>query len=233
EFSKALVAIHEEEVKLAAGDVHQSELGKEFQDPHHVYSLDIHLFGRGSFFQFINRTTIQEGTKRLATILTANTIDAIVPKQQAIKELAEKPEWRQQYSATAKLIHTEPPALKSIECLNSHQPFLPKTMGWLPKVFSLASIAVVALGMFQIIDLGFVGYWLLFGLIITGLYLKKINVLANNTDKARDTFRQYALLLKQIENETFSSELLKNKQAYIQQEYKKASTIFSQFSKYL
>lgn len=231
--SKALVVLNEEEINIASGNFHHRDSGKQFQDPHHFYSLDIDLFGKGSFFQFINRTTIQEGTKRLATILTANTIDAIVPKQQAIKELAEKPEWRQQYSATAKLIHTETPALKIIEWLNSHQPFLPKTMGWLPKVFSLASIAVVALGMFQIIDLGFVGYWLLFGLIITGLHLKKINVLASNTDKTRDTFRQYALLLKQIENESFSSEWLKEKQTCIQQEHKKASDIFSQFSKYL
>jgi DNA mismatch repair ATPase MutS len=87
--------------------------------------------------------------------------------------------------------------------------------------------------MFKIIDLGFVGYWLLLGLIITGLYLKKINVLASNTDKVRDTFRQYALLLNQIENESFSTELLKNMQAHIQQEHKKASAIFSQFSKHL
>src|SRR5690554_2775540 len=233
DLSKALVAINEEELKIASGDFYKRESGKEFQDPHHFYSLDIDLFGRGSFFQFINRTTIQEGTERLANIMTANSIDDIELKQHAIQELSEKPSWRQQFSAVATLIEAESPALKIIEWLNSHQPFLPKTMKWLPKLFSLTSICVLALGMFQIIDLGFVGYWLLFGLIITGLYLKKINVLANNTDKARDTFRQYALLLKQIENETFSSELLKNKQAYIQQEYKKASTIFSQFSKYL
>src|SRR5690606_31539781 len=35
------------------------------------------------------------------------------------------------------------------------------------------------------------------------------------------------------ENETFSSELLKNKQIQIQQEHKRASKIFSQFSKHL
>src|SRR5688572_9773899 len=57
DLSKALVAINEEELKIASGDFHKRESGKEFQDPHHFYSLDIDLFGRGSFFQFINRTT--------------------------------------------------------------------------------------------------------------------------------------------------------------------------------
>jgi hypothetical protein len=231
--SKALVFINEEELKIASGDFHHRETGERFQDPHHFYSLDIDLFGRGSFFQFINRTTINEGAEALANILTANQIEDIDLKQKAIKELAEKPEWLQQFSAVATLIEADTPALKIIDWLTSHKSFLPKVMTWFSRVFSLASIVVVALGMFKIIDLGFVGYWLLLGLIITGLYLKKINVLASNTDKVRDTFRQYALLLNQIENETFTSELLKNKQAYIQQEHKKASEIFSKFSKYL
>jgi hypothetical protein len=231
--SKALVAINEEEINIASGNFHHRDTGNQFQDPHHFYSLDIDLFGRGSFFQFINRTSINEGAETLANTLTANTIADIVLKQNAIKELAEKPEWRQQFSAFATLIEAETPAVKIIEWLNSHEMFLPKIMTWLPRVFSLASIVVLALGMFKIIDLGFVGYWLLLGLIITGLYLKKINVLASNTDKVRDTFRQYALLLNQIENESFSTELLKNMQAHIQQEHKKASAIFSQFSKHL
>ena len=231
--SKALVTINEEEIKIDSGDFHHRDTGEQFQDPHHFYSLDIDLFGRGSFFQFINRTAINEGTGTLAKALTANTIDDIELKQNAIKELAEKPEWRQQFSAVATLIEVETPALKIIEWLKSHTLFLPKMMVWLPRVFSLLSLVVIALGMLKIIDLGFVGYWLLLGLIITGLYLKKINILASNTDKVRDTFRQYALLLNLIEKETFSSELLRNKQSYIQLEHKKASEIFSQFSKYL
>ncbi|MCX7551072.1 MutS-related protein [Xanthomarina sp. F2636L] len=231
--SKALVALNEEEIKIAAGDFHHRESGETFINPLHYYSLDIDLFGRGSFFQFVNRTSINEGAEKLAGTLTSNQIENIPLKQNAIKELADKPEWRQQFSAVATLIEAETRALKIIEWLTSHKSFLPKIMSWFPKVFSVASLVMIALGMFKIIDLGFIGYWLILGLLITGLYLKKINVLAANTDKVRDTFRQYALLLNQIESESFSSELLKNKQAHIQQEQKKASEIFSQFSKYL
>ena len=231
--SKALVSLNEEELKIASGDFHHRDSGNKFQDPQHFYSLDIDLFGRGSFFQFINRTTINEGAETLAEMLTANHIENIHLKQDAIKELVGKPQWRQYFSAVATLIKAETPALKIIEWLLSYKIFLPKRMSWLPRVFSLVSILIIGLGMFKIIDLGFIGYWLIVGLLVTGLYLKKINALASNTDKVRDTFRQYALLLNQIENEVFTSDVLKNKQADIQQEHKKASEIFSQFSKHL
>ncbi|MGE5943897.1 MAG: MutS-related protein, partial [Flavobacteriales bacterium] len=78
-----------------------------------------------------------------------------------------------------------------------------------------------------------IGYWLLLGLGISSMYMKKINALSSNTDKVKDTFRQYALLLDLIENESFSSELLQQKQQRIQQEGKKASLIFTELSKSL
>ena len=52
---KRLVVINDDELKIASGDFHNRADGSEFQNPKHYYSLDIDLFGRGSFFQFINR----------------------------------------------------------------------------------------------------------------------------------------------------------------------------------
>lgn len=48
--SKALVVLNEEEINIASGNFHHRDSGKQFQDPHHFYSLDIDLFGKGSFF---------------------------------------------------------------------------------------------------------------------------------------------------------------------------------------
>ncbi|HLT53620.1 MAG TPA: hypothetical protein VKZ97_07005, partial [Flavobacteriaceae bacterium] len=70
--SKALVRINHDELQIAAGNFHNRENGLEFQQPNHFYSLDIDLFGRGSFFQFINRTSINEATQQLAEHLMAN-----------------------------------------------------------------------------------------------------------------------------------------------------------------
>lgn len=230
-FKKALVAINEEELKIGSGDFFYKTEGLEFHDPQHNYALDIDLFGRGSFFQFVDRTATKIGALALSNALKANAILNIEKRQEAIKELSTKPEWRQQFQATANLIKVETKPDQIIKWLHQHQSFLPKALKRLPLIFSIISIAFLVLGITKIISISFFGYWLLIGLAVTGKYLKKINDLAANTDKIRDTFRQYAQLLNAIENETFSSELLIEKQKGIQLEGKKASAILTDLSK--
>ncbi|MEN3323329.1 DNA mismatch repair protein MutS [Mariniflexile soesokkakense] len=233
QFNEALVVINEDEIKIALGDFHNRDTGLPFQDANHFYSLDIDLFGRGSFFQFINRTTTKEGEKELADALKANNIDTIVLRQDAINELNKKPEWRQYYSATSSLVKVETPVKQIINWLQNYQLFLPKTAKWLPLIFTIISVLIIGLGFFGVIAPIFIGYLLLIGLGVSGMYVKKVNVLSSNSDKVKETFRQYASLLDLIENETFSSELLKQKQQQIQQEEKKASVIFNDLSKTL
>ncbi|MCB4798492.1 MutS-related protein [Neotamlana laminarinivorans] len=231
---KNLVDINEEEIKIASGDFHNRPSGLKFQDPSHFYSLDIDLFGKASFFQFINRTTITEGSEHLANTLKANNINNIIVRQQAIQELSKQPEWRQLYSATSSLIKAETPAVKIINWLKGHKTFLPKQVKWLPLSFSILSLLLflfTAIGLIN--NPAFIGYWLIIGLAISGIYLKQINNLASNTDKVRDTFRQYATLLDLIENKNFKSDLLKEKQKAIKTKELKASEIFKSFAKSL
>ena len=232
-FYKALIKINEEEIEIHSSNFHQRHQGLQFQDPNHDYSIDIDLFGKGSFFQYINRTTIKEGTQKLVDALKANGIDNIKFRQDAIKELSQKPQWRQYYSATSRLVDVETPAKDIIQWLINHKTSLPKIMQWLPMGFNGMSLIIFGLTIFNGIDKSLIGYWLLVGLAITGIYLKKINNLASNSDKVRDTFRQYTLLLNQIEKEVFNSELLQQKQNQITSEGKKASLVFKEFSKAL
>ncbi|MDN3664645.1 DNA mismatch repair protein MutS [Algibacter miyuki] len=232
-FNKALATINEEEIEIGAGQFHDRDQGLEFQDPNHFYSLDIDLFGRGSFFQFINRTTIAEGREKLAELLKANVTDEIVSRQQVIKELSAKPEWRQHYAANSSLVEVETSAKQILSWLKNYKPFLSSVAAWLPIAFTAVSLVLFGLAIFKIISAEMVGYWLFIGLGFTGIYVKRINKLSAGADKVKDTFRQYALLLDLIENETFSSELLQEKQKKIQSENKKASLIFKTLSKNL
>ncbi|MFD1062758.1 DNA mismatch repair protein MutS [Winogradskyella litorisediminis] len=230
---KRLVKINQEELNIASGDFHNRADGLDYQNPKHFYSLDIDLFGVGSFFQFINRTTIKEGTQKLVTNLLANDITNIQLRQNAIKELAQKPQWRQNYSAVAQGVSIEHSAASIVQYLKEYKPFLSKQWFVATIAFSLLSISVLALAITEIIPIAYMGYWLLLGLGLTGRFLKPINDVSLRTSKAKDTFRQYAQLLNAIENTDFSSELLKKQQEKIQYEGKKASTIFSEFSKYI
>lgn len=234
---KRLVKINEDEISIALGHFHERADGSEFQNPSHFYSLDIDLFGKGSFFQFINRTTIKEGTQKLVDSLLANDVSNIEQRQNAIKELMSKPEWRQNYSAVAQGVEVEHSAKSIIKWLKNYKSFLTPLQYWITIGFSLVSVILLILGVIELIPMIRVGYlllgWLILGLGITAIYLKHINVLAQNTERAKDTFRQYALLLEQIENQEFKSSLLQEKQQKIQSEDLKASQIFTKFSKAL
>ncbi|MBC3756945.1 DNA mismatch repair protein MutS [Hyunsoonleella sp. SJ7] len=234
DFNKALVNINEDEIEIALSNFHDRADGKAFENPSHQYSLDIDLFGRGSFFQYANRTTINEGTQQFATTLLANETNGIERRQEAIKELASKPEWRQCYTASASLIKAETPAKNIIGWLNNYQSFLPKFIKWLPIGFSVISILISLLTIFNVIENQMiVVYWLLFGLAISGVYVKRISQLSSHSDRLKDTFRQYAILLDYIEKERFASGLLMEKQKQIQSEHEKASHIFKRLSRSL
>lgn len=230
---KRLQKINEIELDVSGGDFHDRPDGLKFQNPKHYYSLDIDLFGKGSFFQFINRTTIKEGTEKFVNYLLENNISQINERQLAIKELANLPEWRQQYTAIAQGVEVEHSAQSIIDWLKHYKPFLSKGLYWSTIGFSLVSVVLLITGILEIIAIDYFGYWLILGLGITGFYLKNINNVAQKTSHAKDTFRQYALLLKEIEDVQFKSELLLQQQKNIKSNGLKASQIFSQFSKKL
>ncbi|WP_203256063.1 MutS-related protein [Hyunsoonleella ulvae] len=232
-FYEALVKINEEEIQIASGNFHDRNNGLQYQDPTHFYSLDIDLFGRGSFFQFIDRTTIHEGAYKLSALLKANSIKGIPQRQEAIKELSRDTKWRQFYAATSSLVSVETPAKEIISWLKGYKMFLPTIAKWLPIGFIATTILLFVFAVTNLIDASIIGWWLFVGLAMTARYVKTINILSLKVDKVKDTFRQYSLLLKLIEDATFTSELLQEKQEKIKSDTKKASTIFKELSRAL
>jgi len=228
-----LIHINQVEIRVLQGDYSELDLGNKFKDPSHFYSYDIDLFGKGSFFQYVNRTTIKTGKEKLASFFNANTIEGIVQKQEVVKELANKPKWRQQFSATGSLIHVDSTIKNIVNWLHQHVFFAPKLMKYIPNVFGIISLFLGVLAYIDLVPNSVIVTWFFVGLGITGAYIKKINNLYLHANKAKETFKQYHQLLAFIENETFASEILKQKQADIKKENKKASEIFLQFSKIL
>lgn len=77
------------------------DTGAEFQDDSHSFSSDLDIFGQGSLFQYINTTTTSMGRQALRKYLTRPCKDKeqITDRQEAINELADKLEWRQEFMA--------------------------------------------------------------------------------------------------------------------------------------
>ena len=227
------ININRTELEILNRNFHQLDSGEEFVNQTHYYSHDIDLFGVGSFFQYTNRTATVEGKKVLANAFTENKINGIVEKQNTIKELAKKVKWRQHFSALASLIPSKDTSGFITDWILNYTPVLSKYLAKFQFVFSLISLIFIGLVSFGVIPFSILLLWFFIGLFVTARFLKKTSNLYSDTDKVRETFKQYHILLNEIENENFSSKVLKRKQEIISSETKKASLIFKEFSRIL
>lgn len=231
--TQKLIELNQLELDVFADDFSTLASGKEFIDPTHPYSHDIDLFGHRSFFQYTNRTTTLAGKNKLATLLQSNNINDIKRKQEAIKNLSEMPEWRQNFSAIASLTDNTFPIPTITKWLHNYVPFVPKLMKVLPAIIS--GISIIMLILLFLGTITFLQFLVCFfiGLAITGTQLKKINVLYNKANKVKDTFEQYYKLVDCIEKINFTSALLKEKQQGVINEKEKASIILKKFARIL
>lgn len=226
----ALIRINETEIEVLHRKFHHLPDGTEFKDASHVYAQDIDLFGKGSFYQYINRTTLSQGSSTLAGFLMENTIDHIAKKQEGIKELAELPDWRQEFSAIATLVKANASTHSIVKWLGAYIPYIPGVMRHMPNIFSLISLGCVGgylLGFlpgFPIVIL------LVLGLMITGAFLKFTSKLASDTNQLQSTFQQYQHLILKIEDVSFSSDILKEKREEVISDGIRASKVLKEFS---
>ncbi len=226
----ALISINETELQVLDRKFYQLPDGNEFTDRGHFYSQDIDLFGKGSFYQYCNRTALPEGSKTLAALLAENNIENVIEKQEAIKELGSVAEWRQEFSAVAGLIKTEISSASLISWLKAYQPFVPNLMKTLPKVFSVLSLGIISLYFFNYVSGWGLLFWFFLGLGITGKYLGRINALSQNTSNAQSSFQQYQKLILLLENMKFQALVLENEKDNILEEGIKVSQVLKQFS---
>lgn len=229
----ALIKINKTEIEVLNRNFHHLPDGKPYKDPTHYFSQDIDLFGKGSFYQYINRTVLKEGSDTLASISKDNSIHNIEGKQEAVEELSKMTEWRQNFQATSSLSRSKTDVKTIANWLKNYVPFVPGWMRYLPIIFSVFSIAVIVLYFWDIVPESLLIYWTLFGLLITGLFTKKITKLGRDLAKTQSTFEQYNKLLLLLEETSFTSDFLKQKREHIVGDGRKTSLVLKEFSKLL
>ena len=233
DIQKAIIDQNETEIQVLNGAYSNLSSGDEFKDPLHAFCEDIDLFGHASFYQYLNRTALDSGAAYLASLLKENSIDSIERKQEAIKELASKPDWRQEFSATASLVKTEVNVQEVVTWLKGYKTFTKKWIKPVSLAFTIVSVALMVTYYFELIS-GYILFgWFLAGLAITGRYLKKINELASHTSKIESTFTQFYKLISILETAEFSSEILLEKKKLVVNPSQKASSVVKKFAKYL
>lgn len=230
DITDATLSINQTEVKVLNLEYLHLKSGKEFIDPSHHYSNDIDLFGKGSFFQYINRTTTAEGSKILAELLMSNQVDGILDRQDAFKELAPRVEWRQHFSAVSSLIKTEEMTSDLIKWIDEYRSTLPAYTRFLTLLFPIISCIGICLTALSILPMVFLSLWFVVGLGISGVYFKYVQKTYSKASSTNEIFKKYHYLLDQIERASFHSKILAERQNDIKTDGKKASMIFKDFT---
>jgi hypothetical protein len=208
DFQIGLRDINGKELQILDRDFQGFPSGKEFLEDDHEYSRDIDLFGTGSLFQYLNRSVTKDGVISLAQQLNSNDITGIKEKQEAIKELAEKVDFRQEFWATATLLDQERDPKSMLKWVKGYTSFVPKVFSWLCWLWVALSMTTFTLYFYDQIS-GYIPAAVFFiGLGITGKYLKQITAFSGNISSLELFFSQYSQLVLAIENETFKSDVL-------------------------
>ncbi len=210
--------------------------GLQYFKPLHPYHLDLDIFGAHSLFQLVNRTATENGEKELAQWLSiAAPISEINARQEAVKELAPKVEWRQEFEAAGRHYKDPENDLKPL----LHWLTTPNEVKNKPfyriAPFIFPPICVLLLLGFLFFDLNI--YFFIGSLVVNIIIMARISPVAGKTQKATTSsvkvLKAYQALIRQIEDSQFQSPRLQQLQQVFKQDKQKASAQIKELSRIL
>jgi len=235
ERAEALVKVNENEIAYLNGTALPFDDGAEFVNFQHPYSHDLDVFGQRSLFHNLNRTETYKGKQKLAAMLNGITPqDEILKNQHAIKELAAKPEWRQEVMALGRNNKD------SVAVYQRLTNWLQRAAGDVSAIAAIIAVAspmaivVCLMGYFTTGDTTFTtvgGYLIAFNLSFILGYVKIIKKEVGDTTEIHDIIRRYSLVIEQLENENFESEKLTALKANLYYNEQKASLHIKKLAK--
>jgi hypothetical protein len=179
--------------------------GMEFLDPHHPYAADLDLFGVGSLFELVNAAHTQIGRTTLAAwLLEPASLQEIVARQEAIKEMSPKVDFRERLGFLAAEAQTWIPTESLISW--ARQPCVLNS-----KPVRLAAFCVPWLNLVLLIT----GHWPWCLLIlavqnsVARFYRPAVQEVTRTAGVAQHDLKFLAEMFENLEAENFNSERLK------------------------
>ena len=206
-----LKIINQQEYNCFEGDFSAYSPGSEYENTKHDYTADLDIFGAHSLFRYLNRTTSPSGSDMLAAWLSKPATTAeIKARQQAVKELADMVELRQELQAIGlkhKKLSGELPGF--IEWLHSEAELSGNRKFWyaiqiLPYITLPVIIASVAGWIPSIVA------WLAVAVhfVLYGSATKKVNALHQKVSRKVEFVGAYSELIGLITGAGFTSPYL-------------------------
>jgi hypothetical protein len=207
-----LIAVSGNEINALGGDYSAFDGGSDLNDSKHDFSGDIDLFGEDSLFRYLNRTVTGSGRSQLARWLSEpyDLREKILVRQEAVRELAGKLTWRQQFMAFGL---DKPLNDKEIESLHdwlnesddSYSSPLMRISSFVLPMTAMITLFLVIAGV-----LPFMVFLLLyvFNLLLIGLFLKKSNRIHSMVSRKQLFLSSFRQLVGSFEKEQFKSDEL-------------------------
>lgn len=208
---RQLLRINDEELDFLHQRAVPFEDGDHFVETQHPYAFDLDFFGPRSLYHHLNRTSTYQGEQKLAgSLLTPLHAEDIPAQQEAVQELAEVIEWRQQFLAISR---TQPDQQKIYDYLDkwstqSNQ--LGKGVILLSYVLGAGLLGSLLALIFtgQSIYFNIASFWFIGNLALLASQFKRIQKELLSVDRVDRVIRQYGLLIQHIDQQTFKSDRL-------------------------
>jgi len=217
-YLKEILKINQNELKNLNGDISNFNSGLQFIDSDHKFSYDLDIFGEGSIFQSINRTSTLIGTNLLATWFQNPLLEKnkILERQNSVKELTNQIDWRQNYTALGNIYNddfddnTNLNKLQQVTNYYYGKKFFKIIIYLLPSLMFVSAL----MSFLSIVPTSVPVFVFVLQASIVGINIKKSNEIHLKVSKKINLFHKYELLIKEIENLNLDSEainLLKQK----------------------
>ncbi len=205
----ALKKVNENEIASISSRSNIYNNGVEYANEKHFYTADLDIFGKDTLFQLVNRAATTLGRKFLAGWLSAPAAkEAILRRQQAVKEISLKDEWKLDFQA--KLLFANATAADQLSSLFAYlnTPLELSGEKWLTLYIKIAPFlllgSIIAGYFYSVFILIAIGLAILNNgiLVAKGSYMIKSGFIAG---KIGNVLANYSLVFKTIEAEQWQS----------------------------
>ncbi|MCU0472074.1 MAG: hypothetical protein MUC93_01745 [Bacteroidales bacterium] len=212
QFVNNLISINTSELKAFDGDYSAYNGGSEWKDQEHDFSNDTDLFGEDSLFRYLNRTVTGYGREILAGWLSDPYLlrNFITARQEAVKELAAKIRWRQEFMAHGLGKPLEKEDIESLRkwLAEKEKIFSSSLMKLIVLTSPVITIIILILASVKLIPFNFFGLLFILNLSVVGVYLKRSNQIHSRVSGKYLFLSSFEKLISSFGNEQFRSQIL-------------------------
>ncbi|MFR9502789.1 MAG: hypothetical protein SNJ28_09755 [Rikenellaceae bacterium] len=204
------IKFNEEELKTLRHDFAFRDDGVQFATLNSHLSGDFDLFGKGSLYQYLNRSVTLRGRSRFAASLVACELDRerIISRMGAIKELSAKMNFIEDFAAVGCEIKEcgaeVENLLQWLKAEDSKESFINVVRFILPA----ATLLILLLSILGYVPLGIFSLTFIGSLIAVYFNTKKLNQAHSLLGRSAEILERYSKLISLIEMESFTSDLL-------------------------